>query len=303
MTAAHIVRFLDRDGDGKVSLADLEATASDTFVRCEEWWHRAEEHFQGGPWCKAGVGMLMLFYGGHFKATALVAFSLRSSTIAVFKAQIAEIMEEYGRVRGGLQAQLVTPETNLNRAPPSGIHSEALPVAIACAESRPLIGGLQRLSNTVLAQVAMALNQSTMTFGVGIHFSRRLADLCSSYVEQIMLGDVDAASEANQRQVRIIVESACTAIGLATAWLLKGWAALWSTCLQGAQLCFDSMALTMDLQGADLAPDRVAFLTTTMGVVGFFYQAQYWGKPAVPWILQPVLLPLKGMEGLLTSVV
>merc|ERR1712183_219673 len=165
--------------------------------------------------------------------------------------------------------------------------------AALAADPRKLVVALKTLQTTVIAQIAAALNENAARIMVGLDIGRRTSELAGDYIEVLLLGrppelivaengsampeDVLAFEAAKERRVwtRLAIDAGCTAMGDALGWAMRGWAALWTTCSFGAQLCIEAGA-------ADRNAQPSFHLVTIVGAVGFAYQAQYWGKAPLP---------------------
>eukprot|EP00747_Dinoflagellata_sp_TGD_P088741 gnl/TRDRNA2_/TRDRNA2_164108_c0_seq1.p1 gnl/TRDRNA2_/TRDRNA2_164108_c0~~gnl/TRDRNA2_/TRDRNA2_164108_c0_seq1.p1 ORF type:complete len:248 (-),score=44.94 gnl/TRDRNA2_/TRDRNA2_164108_c0_seq1:165-908(-) len=196
----HVQQLLDVDGDGEVSLADLEAVGGniEQHVRgcCERCTHVLQY-----PSVRCGVGLVALFYGGHLKTTAVVFRSLEGAPLQRLKAQCSDLIEEYQRAREGLTTadghgtlaaqQLVVAAVATGGVGAGGGGLASQPGGAVAGDPRGLLIALQALHNSVLVQVAAALNGNTARLGLGLQLGRRLVDGCGGWLETLLLGGAE----------------------------------------------------------------------------------------------------------------
>lgn len=247
---------------------------------------------------RAGVGFVVLMYGGHFKTTAVVCASLEDIGLEQLELELRQVWLEYRRVRAQLEE--VTGGELAIGVSPNGVEADTarLGAATLSADARPFLTGLQRLQSSVVAQVAMALNQNTMRIGLGLRLGRRLADAIGAGVERLLIGDEEIPEDQRSR-VRFLVDMACTTSGVAIAWRLRGWAALWTSCGLGSELCLEALDAGL---GVRFAERHAMLLGTSVAAFGFLYQAQHWGEPPLPWALSVTLMPVRAFELGLASI-
>lgn len=276
---------IDADGDGEVSLRDVEGLGVKLMLKAQDLASGCMDQLERPP-VRGGIGLLMLFYGGHFRTTAVVAKSLHGHSLARLKQIGSDAVQEYQRARDKMEESVGGQVVVASNGAPSVGQLGAAAVAV---DTRPLLNSLQLLQSTAVAQVASALNENTMRFGLGLQLGRRLADMFGGRLETVLVGDGEETTEAQRYYARVAIDTACTATGLATAWALQGWAALWATCSFGAKLCVEAMGASDDTEGAVL-------VATSLALVGFTFQAKHWGKPPIPFMLHLVFVPVRLAE-------
>lgn len=238
------------------------------------------------PMVRGGVGILVLFYGGHFKTTAVVCGALDTDTVEQIEADYAQTTREYRRAKRQFQ-QCSGEDARLNVA--------GLTAAAAVLDTRPLFSSLNRLQRSLVAQVAMALNQNTQSLGIGLQIGQYTSRMVAGPIERVVFGEGDQATDEGQRRQFLMgVDVACTFVGLGAAWCLRGWAALWTSCNLGARLCCEAFGSEHGEQGA-------VYVTVLTGV-GFAFHVRYWGYPPLPWPLNLAVLPVRIVESGLKSI-
>lgn len=285
---------IDADGDGEVSLRDVEGLGVKLMLKAQDIGHGCLEQLER-PAIRGGIGLLMLFYGGHFRTTAVVAKSLHGSSLSRLKQIAGDAALEYQRARDKMEESAGGQVVVASDGTPCVGQLGAAAVAV---DTRPLLNSLQLLQSTAVAQVASALNENTMRFGLGLQLGRRLADMFGGRLETLLVGEGQGATEAQRYYARVAIDTACTASGLAAAWALQGWAALWATCSFGARLCVEAMGV----EPGDHSEGAV-LVATSLAIVGFTFQAKHWGKPPIPFMLHLVFVPIRLAELSLSSMV
>lgn len=271
------------------ALDGLEGFGSRVWRRLQGWRRRCLEEL-GKPAVRGSAGLLVLLCGGHFKHAAVVFHSLEGVQLEQLRAQCGEVAAEYRLARDrldesgvGVDFVLVPPGPDLMRA------------AVA-ADHRAVLASVQRLQTSLIAQVAAALNGNTSRLLLGLELGRQATEAVGDRLESLLLGPVedDQAPGAEERRVwhRLAIDAACTAAGVAVAWALRGWAALWTTCSLGAQLCIEALDGGLEL-GLARRPEPLACI---LAALSFAYQARYWGRPPLPFPLWILTAPARVLE-------
>jgi len=151
------------------------------------------------------------------------------------------------------------------------------------------------------------LNENTSRLLLGLELGRRASEVFGDRLEELLLQRRQAGLDASlgeetaeqvaladmrRVQLRLAVDVACTASGLAIGWALRGWAALWTTCGLGAQICLEALddGMTLGLQ------EQPMFWGGLFGVFGFAFQAWHWGRPPLPGPLWLLIAPARAVE-------
>lgn len=279
--------FCDRNG--RLQVSAVESFAAQSYSNLQVWGHYFAAQLEKPVVC-GGIGVAVLLYGGHFKTTAVVAQSLKGFDFEELQERWNSLRREYRRVRADGQLAVDA----LGDDSVAGSDGPAAPQLAALAlRARPLLDSLQRLQYSVIGLVAMSLNENSARLGLGIQLGMNLTRLIGPRLEMLLVGDDDSEESGQLRPYgRIAIDCLCTASGLALAWALKGWAALWTTCGLGAHLLVKS--LPGPLVPVDQA--RREFAIGCITAAGFAWHAQYWGKPPQPWPLFIIFSPARMLE-------
>jgi hypothetical protein len=282
------------DEDGKLQVSRVESFVAKGYSNFQVWRQMVLAQLEKPVVC-GGVGIAVLLYGGHFKTTAVVAQSLKSFDYEELQERWNALRREYRRVRadGQLAADAIAIDAGREADAP---HAPQL--AALALRARPLLDNLQRLQYSVIGLVAMALNENSARLGLGIQLGVHLTRLVGPRLEALLVGEEDSDESGQLRPYgRMAIDCLCTVSGLALAWALKGWAALWTACGLGAQLCMQSLPDSL----LPAEESKREFAVGCLTAAGFAWQAQYWGKPPQPWPLFLVFGPARMLEHGLSS--
>eukprot|EP00929_Paragymnodinium_shiwhaense_P003760 TRINITY_DN104395_c0_g1_i1.p1 TRINITY_DN104395_c0_g1~~TRINITY_DN104395_c0_g1_i1.p1 ORF type:complete len:343 (-),score=74.63 TRINITY_DN104395_c0_g1_i1:144-1172(-) len=305
---------LDEDGDGDVSLNDIERIGEKVWMKFDALRNFVDACVNR-PKVHLGVGAIALLYGGHFKTSAVVMSSLCSGQLEPLEEQCFAIAREYRRARQRLEGAGIGGDFVVVRQ--GGVPADAATLSRAAliVDPRPLLDGLQRLQTAAIAQVAMALNQNTSRLLLGVNLGRWIADVARGPLEKAFFGQgataedvprdvtVEHGHEAvmeRQMTVRsdrtwfhLALDASCSALGVFLAWTMRGWAALWTTCGIGSKL----IVTACDQQWQLGLGSQAVFWETMLAFLGFAYQARYFGQPPLPWPVWWCLAPARIAEG------
>lgn len=287
--------------DGRLQISAIESFAAAGGEKLQTWGHYVATQFEKPVVC-GGIGAAVLLYGGHFKTTAVLAQSFKTFDFEELQERWGSLRREYRRIRADGQRVIDTgaADGNANDALVASQPGAAPQMAVFALRARPLLESLQRLQYSVIGLVAMSLNENSAKLGLGIQLGVHLTRIVSPKLEVLLIGEDDSETTNRLRPyARMTIDCLCTVSGLGLAWALKGWAALWSSCKLGAELCMT--ALPDNLRPPDQAKREFAIGCIT--AAGFAWQAQYWGKPPQPWPLLIVFTPVRMLETGLNALV
>jgi len=272
-----------------VSFGDLEQAGATMYDRVAAWRAVCVERL-GSPAYRFSFGAIVLLYGGHFKTLTVIWSSLQNVSWDKVRVDFEEAVQMYHRSRTQL-CEYAGGEESVSAMAVEDVAQ--LGATVAAMNSRPLLDMFIRLQQSLIAQVACALNANTMQFTAGLDLSRRASSIIGSSVEACLLDKEDSGRDAVRRRakLRLLTDGICTIVGVSAVWSLRGVAALWTSCTVGAGLCVKALG---DWQG-DISEPAVVF-TTSLAMAGFLYQVQYGGRPPLPLPVAVVATPLMLME-------
>lgn len=277
----------------EATLEDVESAGAAAWRWAQEARLAVRDHLRR-PVVRGGVGLAVLIYGGHFRRTAVVCRSLKGYQLEMLQAHAEEVSQDYKRARG---------------QPVDGEVADFVMVGRPLGDPRLLFASIMRLQATLIAQVAAALNENTSRVMMGLELGHRAAEAVGERLERLLLGPGQAGNEEQRIMLRMGIDAACSGLGVAMAWSLRGWAALWTTCELGAQFMLEaadvvlaSDSLQEAVRGRQLPPELRALLCASLAGAGFTYQAWHGGAPPLPAHLWLLAAPLRVLELGLVSI-
>ena len=167
----------------------------------------------GSPAYRFFFGAIVLLYGGHFKTLTVIWSSLQNVSWNKVRVDFEEAMQMYHRSRTQL-CEYAGGEGSVSAMAVEDVAQ--LGATVAAMNSRPLLEMFIRLQQSLIAQVACALNANTMQFTAGLDLSRRASSIIGSSVEACLLDKEDSGRDAVRKRakLRLLTDGICMIVGV-----------------------------------------------------------------------------------------
>ncbi|KAF4662070.1 hypothetical protein FOZ61_002743 [Perkinsus olseni] len=319
-------RMLDVDGDGVVTLQEVEESANKAYRRVSAVVDTTRDVVDRNRTVLGGVlGLFLLRYGNHFPYTSLLLQSIRVEDL---KRDFDDIAEVYSEVRDDMRNSLPgniplfcykrdgdaalpdIDDPDVGR-PPTDVG--VLEVVLRTMDTEKLSRAFRNIYTQVLTCLATALSRNAARFGLGMNTASTIVGVVNQFlspqIKRFEESETGRSLSSNSRlAIRFTTKGAVAAMAVYIAYKMERSLANWANCLLGAQLltnCGHELYYRYVVGTAPPAGSsrKLATSVTVIAALGFGYQIRSGplSEDMPFWLRWPLIIP-SAVENVLQAV-
>lgn len=296
------MHFVDRDGDGKITMQEVEHFHSEMVGKVNKFYQPIKNIIQKNkPFVEMCLGYISLCYGGHFSHLFLCCTSFKNTEWNQLKSNLRELCEIGSEAKYKFESEVGNaPIVRRGDAGQIHVSNKTVLAMLQSIDPARLTQCTTSLYRGLLVALCTAIDQNAAKLGLGIHLGDRISTLIWSFFQRITR-NIKIGDEENEEALtwgKLALKTICTTISVWLSWRLKDACASWAACHWGGlKIAQGTLKI---LRYEDDALKEV--LGLLLSAYGFAYQLRYLNRPPVPWLFTICLGPVFVVEAGLRAI-
>lgn len=296
--------FLDKDGDGKVTLEEIEGAQRELKHRIGAAVTPIKRIIDNNrPVVDIVLGWSALLYSGHFSHLFLCCASIGNSEWANLREKVDDLcsmgveVKEHFSENMGDEPVFNCKDDGMIRVP-----EKTLLALLGSIEPARVTKVFQSLYSGLLVALCTSVDQNAAKLGLGVQLGDRISTFLWSIANKMMCKvkvEDEPGNESNQALSwgKLGLRTICTTISLWLSWRLKDMCAAWAACHWGG-VKIAQATLRLLNHDDDALKEMLGIILASYG---FAYQLRHLNRPPVPWLISFLLTPVYLLEAGLRS--
>jgi len=295
------MNFFDKDGDGKVTIDEIEDVTKETITRFSRYAEPVKKVMARNKHVvNLCSGYVTLLYSGHFSHLFLCYASVKSTEWVRLRENFTELVNLSSEAREKFEKKVgngplfVTKNDGNIRVP-----ERTVLAFLTSIDPARLTDVCRSLYSSVLVALCSAIDQNAAKLGLGVH----LGDRISTFIEvlmQKMSSKVEVGGDKDEEEDEVNAltwgklgfKTVCTTFSIWLSWRLKDACAAWAACHWGGVKIAEA-TLGLLKHDDDALKEMLGLI---LAGYGFAYQLRHLNRPPVPGLISFFLAPAYILE-------